>query len=91
MKPNRIPAQLSIRFTEDRIREAARRLAYEKAKSELATVEGICEMVDDFEQVAIERGLPDGAYEIFEEEHTHIGRALVDLYQWLDRLSPIPA
>lgn len=88
MNPISISAKPRARFTEDRLRHAAKRLAYNKAKQELATIEGLCEMVDDFELLATQTRLPDGAYEIFERAHLAIGNALLELNPKLEELNP---
>ena len=79
MNSNSIRAKQSARFTADRLRHAAKRVALIKVQQDLAGVEGICAMVDDFELLATQQGLPEGAYEAFERAHLAIGNALLVL------------
>ena len=88
MNPNRITVQPSIRFTADRIRRAAARLAFQRLQEEAKTVEGAIEFLDDFEQIAIERGLSQETYECFEKLHLAIGYSLVELQERRQRLEP---
>ena len=88
MHPTSISAQPRARFTEDRLRNAAQKFAYIKAQQQLATVEVMCQMVDDFSQLATQQGLPDGAYEVFERAHLAIGYALLELQPKLIDLKP---
>ena len=74
------------RFTEDRLRNAARRLALVKAQQDLIGILGIAQMLDDLEQVAIRDGLPKGAYEAFERAHYLIGNALAELNPRIEEL-----
>lgn len=79
MNPNPIRVKQSARFTEDRLRHAAKRVALIKAQQDLAGVEGICEMVDDFELLATQQGLPANGYAAIERAHLAIGNALLVL------------
>jgi len=88
MKPNRIPVQPSIRFTADRIRRCAARLAFQRLQEDAKTVEGVMQFVDDLEKVAIERGLSQEAYACFERLHLSIGHSLVELKERRQRLEP---
>ena len=88
MNPNPVSSKPRARFTEDRLRHAAKRVAYVKAQQQLAAVEGMCEMVDDFELLATKQGLPEGAYELFERAHLAIGNALLELQPKLIELNP---
>ena len=56
MNSNPIRAKQSARFTADRLRHAAKRVALIKVQQDLAGVEGICAMVDDFELLATQQG-----------------------------------
>ena len=67
---------------------AARRVAYVRAQQNLKAMSGICQMIDDFEELATTVGLPAGAYEVFEKAHIAIGRALLELNRQIAELDP---
>ena len=90
------------RFVEDRMRQAAQRLAatkqatstprrYEDVFDDYAFIIHFAEMVSDFEQLAIRKGLPDGAYETFEYANRVIAEALIELEEELNTLNLICA
>ena len=82
LKPN----SLSTRFPEERVRIQAKRLAYQRLTKDLAAVESIDSMLSDFEGLDIERGLPDGAYEVFEKTNRQIATAYLELMPKLEEL-----
>ena len=75
MKTTSVPPIPATRFPEERVRLLAQRLAHSKAQKDLEAIIRIDEMVSDFEHLAIERGLPNGAYEVFERANIKLALA----------------
>lgn len=65
------------------VKDSAKHLAYISLQKDLQAMDGICRMIDDFEELAKSSGLPAGAYEVFEKAHLDIGNCLIEINQRL--------
>lgn len=93
--PSRLKPSLDQSEIQKLASESAQRLASSKTKrtreeleTDFATVEYFADMIDFFEQIAIQRGLPAQAYEIFERSHYAISQSLIDIEDELSKLDP---
>lgn len=83
MNPTSKSSSKTTRFPEERVRLLAQRLAHSKAQKDMQAIVGVDQMVADFEQLAIERGLPNGAYEVFEDANIKLALAYQEVSQRL--------